>query len=73
MYCNNGYDADMPLYNLCLYRRGVELGCEISIPGTDYSIKEELLIGPDISKYPNRQYWAVFRLLFVVQKITSKP
>jgi len=33
-------------------RRGVELGCEISIPGTDYSIKEELLIGPDINADP---------------------
>jgi len=32
--------------------RGVQLGCEISIPGTDFKIKEELVISPDISADP---------------------
>jgi len=32
--------------------RGVQLGCEISIPGTQFSIREELVISPDISADP---------------------
>jgi len=32
--------------------RGVQLGCEISIPGTQFKIKEELVISPDISADP---------------------
>jgi len=32
--------------------RGVQLGCEISIPGTDYTIREDLIISADISADP---------------------
>lgn len=50
--------------------RGVQLGCEITIPGTEYRIREDLIISADISADPRVSGASRYQLLTATQLLS---